>query len=149
MGIQDVMLNGYGTPLNAGSSTFGLTSGTGIQSCGFDLTVNNSGGIDIFSFLNPQGPCGILASSAINVGQPLDGSCFLPVPVTVHVPGPYSITTNTANGMTFSDNGVFTFTGIQMVMLYGSGTPVTAGTHNFIAQSGDDISCTMSVITSN
>lgn len=42
--------------------------------------------------------------------------------------GGYSLTTVAKNGMTFSAAGKFTNTGVQMIILQGTGTPTTAGT---------------------
>jgi hypothetical protein len=57
--------------------------------------------------------------------------------VDVTYPGPYNVTTDTAiDGMIFSANGYFTTTGTQLLTLYGSGKPTTAGGINFVVYGG-------------
>ncbi|SIR02679.1 hypothetical protein SAMN05880574_1571, partial [Chryseobacterium sp. RU37D] len=50
------------------------------------------------------------------------------IKVNVTQVGPWSITSNTVNGVTFSGSGNFTTTGVQTVTVTGSGTPVNSGT---------------------
>jgi hypothetical protein len=59
------------------------------------------------------------------------------VQVTVAVAGAYSITSNTVNGVTFSKAGTFTSTGIQTIILNGSGTPANSGNQNFTLSYGN------------
>jgi hypothetical protein len=69
--------------------------------------------------------------------------------VDVSVPGPYSITSNTVNGISFSQTGTFTATGPQTAVLTGTGTPVATDTSDFTITplSGPGGSCTFSVAT--
>lgn len=59
------------------------------------------------------------------------------VQVVVAVAGPYSISTNTVNGISFSALGTFTNTGAQNVILNASGTPELSGDQVFILQYGN------------
>ncbi len=67
--------------------------------------------------------------------------------VDVSVAGPFAITTNTVNGIRFSQTGTFDNTGTQMVSLVGIGTPIDTGTVSFTVTplSGAGGSCTFSV----
>ena len=69
------------------------------------------------------------------------------VTVDVSVIGPFLITTNTVNGISFSKTGTFTSTGPQAVILTGTGTPVAVDSTNFTvsALTGLGGSCTFSV----
>lgn len=73
------------------------------------------------------------------------------VAITVNVTkiGPYWITTNTVNGISFSQISTFTTTGPQTVVLTGTGTPSAIDTSEFIvkALNGLSDSCTFSLVT--
>ncbi len=71
------------------------------------------------------------------------------ITVDVAVPGPYWITTNTVNGISFSDINTFTSTGPQTAVLTGTGTPVDTGTVEFTVTplNGSGGSCTFPVST--
>jgi hypothetical protein len=65
-------------------------------------------------------------------GQALDSSNRVVVSVIVSSIGTYSINTATIYGIAFHASGIFKTLGVQNVSLYGSGTPVAAGTFNYI-----------------
>ncbi|MEP7232638.1 MAG: hypothetical protein ABI691_20425 [Ginsengibacter sp.] len=69
------------------------------------------------------------------------------ITVDVSVPGPYWITTNTANGISFSQVSTFSATGPQTAVLTATGTPLDTGMTNFTlrALNGLADSCTFSV----
>ncbi|MGH2647055.1 MAG: hypothetical protein ACRDE8_05780 [Ginsengibacter sp.] len=69
--------------------------------------------------------------------------------VDVTATGPYWITTNTVNGISFSQVSTFTATGPQTVILTGTGTPLEPDSSNFIVTpiSGPGGSCSFSVTT--
>ena len=56
-------------------------------------------------------------------GVPLNATNTLQVQVNVTATGSYLIFTNSANGISFSKAGTFTSTGLQTVILDGTGTP--------------------------
>ncbi len=66
----------------------------------------------------------IQVSGTYTQGIALAGTNTVQVQVNVATAGTYSITTNTVNGVKFSASGSFTTTGVQNVILAGSGTPV-------------------------
>jgi len=65
-------------------------------------------------------------------GQAIDSSNRVVVSVLVTSIGTYSITTATLYGISFHASGIFKTLGVQNVSLYGSGTPIAAGTFNYI-----------------
>jgi len=79
----------------------------------------------------------------------LTGSNTVAITVDVTTPGPYWITTNTVNGISFSAASTFTAAGPQTAILSGTGTPAFSGTVNFLlsALNGLGDSCTFSVTT--
>ena len=70
-------------------------------------------------------------------GIPTTSSNTVGVSVTVTIPGPYTISTNTINGVSFSRSGTFSIAGPQNVILYASGTPTVAGNEVFTLQYGN------------
>ena len=56
--------------------------------------------------------------------------------VNVQRAGIYTIATDTVNGMTFGSNGVFSRTGIQSLVLRGTGTPVRPGIDSLTVRAG-------------
>ncbi|MEO9021437.1 MAG: hypothetical protein ABI237_01710 [Ginsengibacter sp.] len=70
-------------------------------------------------------------------GIPVNNSNAVQVQVTVTIPGAYTITTNTVNGLSFSKSGTFEVIGPQNVLLTASGTPTTVGNNNFILYYGN------------
>ncbi len=70
-------------------------------------------------------------------GIPVTSSNSIQVSVSVTVPGPFTISTNTVNGVSFSGSGTFTVTGPQNVLLNASGTPSAAGNNDFTLQYGN------------
>ena len=56
---------------------------------------------------------------------------YVQLTINVKTTGSYSIQTPLANGMQFSGTGVFNSTGLQVIHLKGSGTPVKIATTNF------------------
>jgi hypothetical protein len=79
----------------------------------------------------------------------LTGANTVTITVDVSLAGPYLITTNTVNGISFSNTSTFTSTGTQTVVLTGAGTPVAVDTADFTvsAPTGLGDSCTFSVAT--
>ncbi len=56
--------------------------------------------------------------------------------VTVAIPGSYSISSNSVNGVTFSAKGTFVNAGVQNVTLVASGTPAFPGDQSYIVTYG-------------
>lgn len=85
-----------------------------------------------FTLSGAPGACSTPAiSGTYQVGTALNASNIVVLVVDVTTVGTYTITTGTANGISFSGSGTFTVAGSQVLVLTGSGTPAAAGTHNF------------------
>ncbi len=100
--------------------------------------------------LGSGGDCaGAIVSGRFVADTALTANNTVTITVDVTVAGPYWISTNTANGITFSNIGTFTGTGPQTVVLTGEGTPVATDTTDFTlsALNGSGGSCTFSVVT--
>ena len=81
-------------------------------------------------------------------GIRLASSNTVNINVNVTMPGSYSLTTDTLNGMWFSTSGTFTNTGDQTVTLIGNGTPEFARNLIFTVLTGSS-KCTFKVTVVN
>lgn len=68
------------------------------------------------------------------VGKALNDSNNLEISINVTRTGNYQVQTNLADGIQFSGSGRFGATGVQVVTLKATGTPVQAGNISFIVQ---------------
>jgi hypothetical protein len=147
VGTFSLVLNGWGTPLQAGNDGF-LIQVNGAPACSFQVTTVNTGSVANFAFTGAPGNC---ANASINgsyqVGVPLTGQNTVTLMVDVASVGSYSISTNSTNGMTFSATGVLSSTGIQAVTLIGTGTPANLGISTFIPAGGPSQGCVFTVTT--
>ena len=100
--------------------------------------------------LGNGGDCnGEIVSGRFVADTALTGANTVTITVDVTVPGPYWISTNTVNGISFSQASTFMSTGSQTAVLTGTGTPIATDTANFTvtALNGSGDSCTFSVAT--
>ncbi|MEP6948455.1 MAG: hypothetical protein ABI863_04250 [Ginsengibacter sp.] len=100
--------------------------------------------------LGTGGNCtGAVVSGRFVADTPLTVANTITITVDVTVAGPYWITTNTVNGISFSQISTFTSIGPQTAVLTGTGTPVAVDSVNFTLKplSGPGDSCTFSVAT--
>lgn len=98
-----------------------------------DAGSENLGGTSLYTFEGTSGGCSApLVSGIYIVGTPLSASNTITLSVNVTVKGSYNIRTTSANGVYFSGSGVFTSTGLQTVILTGTGTPVKMGNFYFL-----------------
>lgn len=72
----------------------------------------------------------LIISGSYVVGNALDSTNYASVTVDVTLVGQYVISTNTADGISFSASGKFSDTGRQVVSLKADGIPVTDGSFN-------------------
>lgn len=142
-GLQTVTLNGTGTPATAGNTPFTLNPGA----CNFTVSVVGPG---TYTFGGAPGACTTAnVGGTYTTGVPLGASNTLTVQVTVSTPGSYNIST-VGGGMTFSKSGIFTATGVQSVLLAGSGTPNSSGNITFtVGNNGCSFSITVIQPTGN
>ena len=127
-GDQTITLAGNGIPEFARNIIFTLL--TGNSTCRFKVTVTNSEPLAIYvleSFFGNPNPCNHTIAGTYTSNTPLTNSNTISVRVYVTYAGNFTITTYPVNGMTFSYTGNFTTPGIQDVILYGTGTPVSRG----------------------
>lgn len=84
------------------------------------------GGTEATGALNSSGTAcaNIVPNGTYTQGVALGSSNTVQVEVNVATAGNYTIATNTVNGVSFSGTGNFTTTGVQNVILTGTGTPI-------------------------
>lgn len=130
-GSQELIIPATGTPEKTGIFTF--QPGSSTSSCSFAVNVKNVLPPSIYEFpINSDGTCSSYqTASSIYHGVPLTSGNAIIVSVNVSAPGNFIISTNTLNGMTFSQAGNFNTVGPQRVRLTGRGTPVETGVFVF------------------
>lgn len=122
-GIQTFTLQGYGKPVMPVFGSFHVYFSNTV--CQFSLLPDSA----VYTFNAPVGSCpNIAVNGKYMVAAALDTSNTVIVPISVTVPGFYSIQTATTNGMLFSAKGFFPKTGNYSLALTGSGTPIVADT---------------------
>jgi hypothetical protein len=132
-GANTMVLYANGTPLNAGTFTYGPKP----NGCFFSVTVteenNNTNTAAVFTFPAAPNECDDVKVNGIyTAGDSLNAAdSVMGIKVDVTVPGTYYLTTVPNNGISFTGSGSFTKTGLQTVTLFGSGTPVTPGQFNY------------------
>ena len=139
-GAQTVILTGSGTPTNSGSQNFTLSYGNSL--CNFKVNFDPpaSGTLG-----GGGGSCTPFAIAGVYTqGIVLDATNTVQIQVNVATTGSYNITTNTIDGITFSNSGNFTTTGVQTIFLNGSGTATNAGLHSFTVTFGTS-NCTFTI----
>jgi hypothetical protein len=132
-----------------------VAAGTPTAKGDFDFPVNGNGSTCSFkvSFTGPAeftlaGAPNACTSATVNgsytEGVALNTTNTVVIKANVTAVGPYTLTTNTVNGITFSATGTFANTGEQDVTLAGSGTPTAKGVSTFTPQIGSS-ACTFDV----
>ena len=114
-----------------------------------NLSGNGTGGGGTGPAVGTLGASGGVCTPATTAGTFTQGVSLTStntatVTVTVATAGTYTISTNTVNGVSFSHTGTFTTTGVQNVILTGSGTPVSSGNQTFTITFGSS-TCTFIV----
>ncbi len=139
-GLQNAILKGTGTPLRAELSNV-IVSNI-VSTCDFGITVlSDTAGKAIYSFDGSPDACtNFIISGLFIAGIATTVSNTVTMNINVTKPGTYSISTNTANGITFNNAGTFAGTGPQTVTLTATGSPVLAESDAFIPNTGT-ISC--------
>ncbi len=132
LGLQFIQLNAAGTPTATGVYNYLA----GVTFCSFPVTVTAGGGssgTSAYTFNGAPNACTTpVISGTYTAGTPLTASNTVVLTANVTTVGTYTITTATANGMTFNATGTFAATGTQTVTFTGSGTPTAAGNTNFL-----------------
>ncbi|MDQ6843091.1 MAG: hypothetical protein M3Z92_01880 [Bacteroidota bacterium] len=103
------------------------------------------GGISSGVLGDSSGNCKpVILNGAYSQGTALTASNTVQVEVTVAVPGTYTISSNTLNGVSFTKSGTFTSAGVQNVTLAGTGTPAATGNQIYTVSYGT-AQCTFSI----
>lgn len=125
-GPATIQLTGTGTPVAGGGSAFVVNNST--SGCAFSIPVTSSGPSATYTLAGSPGSCtGGTSQGTYTAGTALTAANTITVSVNVSALGAYNISSAPNNGMTFSRAGTFTTTGVQNVILNGSGTPTSAG----------------------
>jgi hypothetical protein len=130
LGLNTVILYGTGKPVSAGINVFKVSFGG--TTCYAIVTVTSSLPQAAYT-LNCSGTT---VNGTYTAGTALNSTNTISLPVSVTTIGAYSITTNTANGVSFAASGTFTTTGSQTITLNASGTPLVADTSTFKITAG-------------
>jgi hypothetical protein len=127
LGSQDIVLTGSGTPVAQGPYGF-KTAATG---CTFTIDVISAGPAAVYTYTGAPGNCtGPVVSGTYASGTNLGATNTVDLKVNVTTAGSYTVTTNTANGVSFSGNGTLA-AGAQTIRLTGQGKPAAAGPFTF------------------
>ena len=130
-GSQTIIFKATGKPLAKGS--FSYTPGD-YNGCTFSITVGIATVTNTATFTFPSAPNACANDTVYGtylVGSALSATNRIKIPVNVTVAGDYSISTTTLNGISFNGAGTFTTTGVQSIILSGTGTPLLAGPFNY------------------
>lgn len=142
-GQQTVILLAKGKPVLSGLTAF--VPNTGTVSCNYYINVAALPPPAIFNLSGAPNACSpVTVNGFYIVSKILDAANTIIIQVDVSIAGSYSITTNTVNGISFSDSGVFTTTGLQNVILQGKGIPAVTGTSVLTVLNGTS-NCTFNV----
>ncbi len=143
-GLQSIILKASGTPTTAGLFSYPVTNST--TTCSFPLTYTTSITNATFGLSGSPNNCtGAVISGTYTAGTALIALNTAQVYVNVLSPGVYSIATNTVNGIGFSASGTFNITGLQQIILTGTGTPTSAGNFMLPVSGGGNI-CNIAVV---
>jgi hypothetical protein len=145
-GIFNVILNASGIPsaLTPSLQTFTLNTS---PSCSFSRIVTNAssgGGPLTDSILS----CSYFPTGTMTAGTRVTSDVSQSIIIRVINPGPYSITTDSVNGVTFFGSGNYTV-GIDTVVLTATGIPVTAAFTPYTYTINTSPSCSFNRVVSN
>ena len=146
-GSQTITLTGGGTPVATGNYTFTPPVGAG---CSFIVKVDTtSAPMGSFTLAGDPNSCvnaKIIGDYTAGVALVSSNTVFINVNVTET--GPYTINTDTLDGISFSAKGNFTSLGNQTITLIGSGTPDLPRNLAF-TPSGNTSHCTFQLTVQN
>ena len=129
-GVKTLTLTGAGTPVSSGIQNYTLTFGT--SNCTFPITYATGAGSATGTLGATAGSCTPVTPAGIYTqGLPLNATNTITIQVNVLTVGTYNISTIPFNSVIFSNVGTFTTTGVQTLVLTGSGIPQNSGVQNF------------------
>ncbi|MBL7702231.1 MAG: hypothetical protein JNM14_08270 [Ferruginibacter sp.] len=140
-GPQTVVLTGRGTPQKKGNFSFVPTSN---NTCNFSVSFLDGAPTAVFTYAGGTSNCTApVISGTYASGVALGSGNYVDLGVNVTTPGAYTVSTNSAGGISFSGSGAFTATGAQVIRLIGNGTPSGAGTFTFTPSGGCSFNVTV------
>ncbi len=142
-GVQTVLLKTSGKPLSDGNFDFTFSGGS---SCSLTIIVKKII-VEKVVFKLSGAPDSCTAAVVTNnyiMDTTLKSSNTVTLNVTVIAVGPFTLNTDTINGMSFSASGIFTSTGENKVVLKGAGIPAQFGSFTFTPII-DSSACTFAV----
>lgn len=142
-GIQVIQLAGNGIPTSTGIKTFTLKFDTSICKIDINVVAGTSPNA-VFSFSNCAGTT--FGTGIYTAGTAVGPQHTVTLVVNVTTPGPYTISTASVNGISFSGSGTFAVAGNSQVTLTASGTPLAASppAYNYTVTNAAS-SCTFSI----
>ena len=142
-GNNTVRLYASGKPLQQGVNTFTINYCN--TSCTFSVNVLPPSVPPAQIELGgaPGGCTGVIVGTYVT-GVPMNATNVVVQDVIINSTGPYTITTDTVNGVYFAASGTFTNTGNQTIDLVGNGTPLAAGVFTFTITAGSSF-CTFQI----
>ncbi|MES2890463.1 MAG: hypothetical protein V4725_00575 [Bacteroidota bacterium] len=97
-----------------------------------------------FAFTGAPGTCtNAIIGGTYEAGVALGANNSITLTVDVTAPGSYTVTTGVNNGISFTSSGSFTTTGPQVIVLAGSGTPLSEGDFSY---SPGNAGCSFSIM---
>ncbi len=86
----------------------------------------------VFTLTGAPGACtNVLIGGTYTTGVALDATNTATIAINVTAIGSYTISTGVVNGVTFAATGSFTTTGPKVVILSGTGIPISAGSFDY------------------
>jgi len=140
-GPQSLVLTGNGTPVKAGNFPFvPVTTNT----CNFTVSFLSGAPAAVFTYAGAPATCTApVINGAYAAGVGMGAGNYVDLAVNVTTPGAYTVSTNPADGISFSGSGAFSTTGAQVIRLIGNGIPSTQGTFAFTPAGGCSFSITV------
>lgn len=144
-GFHAITLQCMGTPAAAGNFQIKFPGDNG---CSFTLNVLSKAPAS-YLLAGAAGDCtSPISISTFIEGKNLTASDTIALQVAVKIPGSYTITTDTINGVSFFASGNFNSAGSQQVTLKGTGTPTSTGFFFFTVHS-DSSQCNFHITVQN
>jgi hypothetical protein len=136
LGANTVTLRSTGTPFTAGVNNFIVSYNGTICDIAVTVLPAGAGGPAAFTLQGSPTTCGAVVNGNYSTTVALGVSNTVTLTVNVTAIGTYTISTAPTGGMTFAASGVFAATGVQTVILNGSGTPTTGGNNTIPVTAG-------------
>ena len=140
-GPQNVVLTGNGTPRKAGNFPFVPVTG---NTCNFTVSFLDGAPAAVFTYAGAPATCTApVISGTYAAGVAMGSNNYVDLAVNVTTPGAYTVSTNSANGISFSGSGAFSASGAQVIRLIANGTPSAAGSFAYTPAGGCSFSITI------